>query len=132
MGSSNRPLSPHLQIYKPQLTAVLSIAHRASGIFLVIGTLLLVYWLTALAEGPDSYAQAQAFLGSGLGRLILFPWVFALFYHLCNGIRHLFWDMGAGFEISTVYASGKIVVVTAIALTLIAFGMAYAMRVGAL
>jgi succinate dehydrogenase / fumarate reductase cytochrome b subunit len=132
MDSSNRPLSPHLQIYKPQLTAVLSIAHRASGIFLVIGTLLLVYWLTALAEGPDSYAQAQAFLGSGLGRLILFPWVFALFYHLCNGIRHLFWDMGAGFEISTVYASGKIVVVTAIALTLIAFGMAYAMRVGAL
>jgi succinate dehydrogenase / fumarate reductase cytochrome b subunit len=132
MGSSNRPLSPHLQIYKPQLTAVLSIAHRASGIFLVIGTLLLVYWLTALAEGQDSYAQAQAFLGSTLGRLILFPWVFALFYHLCNGIRHLFWDMGAGFEISTVYASGKIVVVTSIALTLIVFGMAYAMRGGAL
>ena len=132
MGSSNRPLSPHLQIYKPQLTAVLSIAHRASGIFLVIGTLLLVYWLTALAQGPDSYAQAQAFLGSTLGRVILFPWVFALFYHLCNGIRHLFWDMGAGFEISTVYASGKIVVVTSIALTLIAFGMAYAMRGGAL
>jgi succinate dehydrogenase / fumarate reductase cytochrome b subunit len=132
MDSSNRPLSPHLQIYKPQLTAVLSIAHRASGIFLVIGTLLLVYWLTALAEGPDSYAQAQALLGSTLGRVILFPWVLALFYHLCNGIRHLFWDMGAGFEISTVYVSGKIVVVTAIALTLIAFGMAYAMRGGAL
>jgi len=130
MGNSNRPLSPHLQIYKPQLTAVLSIAHRASGVFLVVGTLLLVYWLMALSQGPESYAQAQAFFGSLFGRLILFPWVFALFYHLCNGIRHLFWDMGFGFEIATVYASGKIVIVAATALTLIAFGMAYAMRGG--
>jgi len=131
MGNTNRPLSPHLQIYKPQLTAVLSIAHRGSGIFLVVGTLFLVYWLTALAQGPESYAQAQAFFGSGFGRLILFPWVFALFYHLCNGIRHLFWDMGVGFDIATVYTSGKIVVVAAVVLTLIAFGMAYAMRGGA-
>ena len=132
MGHSNRPLSPHLQIYKPQLTAVLSIAHRGSGIFLVIGTLFLVYWLTALALGPDSYAQAQAFFGSILGRLILLPWVFALFYHLCNGIRHLLWDMGVGYEITTVYTSGKIVVVAATVLTLIAFAMAYAMRGGTL
>ncbi len=131
MDNSNRPLSPHLQIYKPQLTALLSIAHRASGVFLVIGTLLLVYWLTALAQGPESYAQAQAFLGSFFGRLILFPWVFALFYHLCNGIRHLFWDMGIGFEIATVYASGKLVVAAAAVLTLIAFAMAYAMQGGA-
>lgn len=132
MGNTDRPLSPHLQIYKPQLTAVLSIAHRASGIFLVLGTLLLVYWLTALAQGPESYAQAQAIFGSVLGRLILFAWVFALFYHLCNGIRHLVWDMGAGFEISTVYTSGKIVIVAAVALTLIAFGMAYTMGGGAI
>ena len=131
MASTDRPLSPHLQIYKPQLTAVLSIAHRASGIFLVLGTLLLVYWLTALAQGPESYAQAQAFFSSVLGRLILLPWVFALFYHLCNGIRHLMWDMGAGFEITTVYLSGKIVVVAAVALTMVAFGMAYAMGGGA-
>lgn len=131
MDNSNRPLSPHLQIYKPQLTALLSIAHRASGVFLVIGTLLLVYWLTALAQGPESYAQAQAFLDSFFGRLILFPWVFALFYHLCNGIRHLFWDMGVGFEIATVYASGKLVVVAATVLTLIALAMAYAMQGGA-
>jgi succinate dehydrogenase / fumarate reductase cytochrome b subunit len=130
MGNSDRPLSPHLQIYKPQLTAALSIAHRGSGIFLLIGTLLLVYWLTALAGGADSYAQAQAFFGSIFGRLILLPWVFALFYHMCNGIRHLFWDMGVGFEISTVYASGKLVVVAAAVLTLIAFGMAYVMQGG--
>lgn len=128
MGQSNRPLSPHLQIYKPQLTAVLSIAHRATGIFLALGTVLLVYWLVALAQGPDSYAQAQAFFGSVLGRLILFPWVFSLFYHLSNGIRHLFWDMGVGFEIATVYTSGKIVVAAAVLLTLIAFGLAYVMQ----
>lgn len=131
MGNSDRPLSPHLQIYKPQLTAALSIAHRATGVFLVIGALLLVYWLISLAGGPDSYAQAQAFFGSLIGRVILLPWVFALFYHLCNGIRHLLWDMGVGFEISTVYTSGKVVVVAAVALTLITFAMAYTMRGGA-
>ena len=131
MENSNRPLSPHLQIYKPQLTALLSIAHRASGVFLALGTLLLVYWLMALAQGPESYAQAQSFFGSWFGRLVLFAWVFALFYHLCNGIRHLFWDMGMGFEIATVYTSGKIVIIAATALTLIAFVMAFAMRGGA-
>jgi len=130
MGNTDRPLSPHLQVYKPQLTATLSILHRASGVFLAIGTILLVYWLMALAGGAESYAQAQGFFGSIVGRVILFPWVFALFYHLCNGIRHLFWDMGVGFEIETVYASGKLVVVAAVALTLIAFGMAYAMQGG--
>jgi len=131
MGHSDRPLSPHLQIYKPQLTAVLSIAHRATGIFLTLGTFLLVYWLVSLAQGPESYAEAQAFFGSILGRFILFPWVFSLFYHLCNGIRHLFWDMGVGFEIATVYTSGKIVVGAAVLLTLVSFGMAYVMQGGA-
>ena len=131
MANSNRPLSPHLQIYKPQLTAVLSIFHRGSGIFLVIGTLLLVYWLTAMAQGPASYAQAQAFFGSLFGQLIRLAWAFALFYHLCNGIRHLFWDMGAGFDITTVYTSGKIVVVAAAVLTVIAFVMGYSMQGGA-
>jgi len=130
MGNTDRPLSPHLQVYKPQLTATLSILHRASGVFLALGTIPLVYWLMALAGGAESYARAQEFFGSILGRVILFPWVFALFYHLCNGIRHLFWDMGVGFEIETVYASGKLVVVAAVALTLIAFGMAYAMQGG--
>ena len=131
MVTSNRPLSPHLQVYKPQLTSFLSILHRATGVFLAIGTLLLVYWLLALAAGPEAYGDAQAFFGSVLGRLVLFPWVFALAYHLCNGIRHLFWDAGKGFEIESVYASGTIVVIASVLLTLIVFGAAYAMRGGA-
>ena len=130
MEITERPLSPHLQVYKPQLTAVLSILHRATGVFLVLGSLLLVYWLLALATGPEAYANAQAFFGSVFGRLILFPWTFSLFYHLCNGIRHLFWDAGMGFEIKTVYTSGFIVVAASIVLTLAAFAAAYAMRGG--
>jgi len=130
MGNTDRPLSPHLQVYKPQLTAALSILHRATGVFLTIGSLLLACWLVALAKGAESYAKVQGFLGSGIGRTLLLAFVFALFYHLCNGLRHLFWDMGLGFEIKTVYASGKLVVVAAVALTLITFGMAYAMRGG--
>lgn len=130
MEISERPISPHLQIYKPQLTAVLSILHRATGVFLTLGTLLLVYWVLSLATGSEPYANAQAFFGSAFGRLILFPWVFSLFYHLCNGIRHLFWDAGFGFEIRTVYATGTIVLVASLILTLITFGAAYAMRGG--
>ena len=80
MEISERPLSPHLQVYKPQLTAVLSILHRATGVFLTLGTVLLVYWLLALSTGPEAYADAQAFFGSAFGRLILFPWAFSLFY----------------------------------------------------
>lgn len=132
MGNTDRPLSPHLQVYKPQLTAVLSIFHRASGVFLGVGSLLLACWLVALAKGPESYANVQGLFGSGIGRTLLFAWTFALFYHLCNGMRHLFWDMGIGFDLDTVYASGRFVVVVAIALTLITFGMAYIMRGGAL
>ncbi|MCB2262667.1 MAG: succinate dehydrogenase, cytochrome b556 subunit [Candidatus Thiosymbion ectosymbiont of Robbea hypermnestra] len=132
MGNTERPLSPHLQVYKPQLTAALSILHRATGVFLVIGSLLLVCWLMALSKGAESYANVQGFLGSGIGRTLLLPLVFALFYHLCNGIRHLFWDMGVGFDLETVYASGRFVVVMAAALTLITFGVAYLMRGGAL
>ncbi len=118
MATDRRPLSPHLQVYKPQLTSVLSITHRATGVVLVVGTLLLTYWLAAAAMGPEAYAQAQTVLGSKLGLLALFLWTWALFYHLCNGIRHLFWDAGYGFEIPTVYKSGKAVVIASVVLTL--------------
>lgn len=131
MEITNRPLSPHLQIYKPQLTSVLSIAHRGTGVFLVFGTLFLVYWLIALAAGPEAYASAQALFGSVVGQILLFLWVFALFYHLCNGIRHLFWDMGLGFELKTVYTSGIAVIVASLLLTLVTYVAVFAFSGGA-
>ncbi len=130
MEKSQRPLSPHLQIYRPQLTSVLSITHRATGIALVAGTLVLVYWLLAVASGAEAYASAQTLLGSWLGRLVLLGFSFAFFYHLCNGIRHLFWDAGLGFELKTAYASGFAVVIVSIVMTGLAWGLAYAMRGG--
>lgn len=130
MASPQRPLSPHLQIYRWQYTSVLSILHRITGIALAVGTLLLVYWLIATAAGPDAFATAQAFIGSILGRLLLFGWTVALFYHLANGIRHLLWDSGRGFELRTAYASGWAVVIAAVALSLIAWIAGYASRGG--
>lgn len=128
MEKSQRPLSPHIQIYRWQLPMVLSIIHRATGIVLAIGMLVLVYWLLAAASGAEAYASAQQLLGSWVGRVVLLGFSFALFFHLCNGIRHLFWDAGVGFEIKTAYASGTAVVVVSIALTIIAWALAYAMR----
>jgi succinate dehydrogenase / fumarate reductase, cytochrome b subunit len=120
MRQAGRPLSPHLQIYKPQITSVLSISHRITGVALTVGTLLLVWWLLAAAAGPAAYAQAQAFIGSWLGILLLIGWAYALFFHLCNGIRHLVWDAGYGFDIATTYLTGWTVIVASAGLTLIA------------
>jgi succinate dehydrogenase / fumarate reductase, cytochrome b subunit len=120
MRQAGRPLSPHLQIYKPQVTSVLSILHRLTGLALSVGMLPLVWWLLAAASGPAAYAQAQAFLGSWLGTLLLIGWAYALFFHLCNGIRHLVWDAGCGLDIATTYATGWAVVVASAGLTLIA------------
>jgi succinate dehydrogenase / fumarate reductase cytochrome b subunit len=127
---TNRPLSPHLQVYRPQLTSVLSILHRITGVALAAGTLLLVYWLIAAASGPGAFAAAQAIIGSWLGLLLLLGWTFALFFHLANGIRHLLWDAGYGFELKTVYASGWTAVAVAAALTLLAFILGLAARGG--
>lgn len=119
MTSKKRPLSPHIQIYRPQLTSLLSITHRGTGVVLAIGSLLLAYWLAAAATGPASYAKANAILGSKLGLVCLFGWTWALYYHLCNGIRHLFWDAGQGFQIDTVYASGRVVVIVSSVATVV-------------
>ena len=126
MAAGNRPLSPHLQVYRPQLTSMLSIFHRVTGVALAVGTLLLVYWLAAAAGGAESYAVAQGFIGSIFGQLLLFGWTVALFYHLSNGIRHLFWDAGYGFELPTVYRSGQAVLVATVLLTLVSWIAAYA------
>ena len=106
MSLDRRPLSPHLQVYRWQMTSVLSILHRASGVALSVGSILLVAWLVAAAGGPDSYAAMQGFLGSWIGLVLLFGWSLALFYHLCNGIRHLWWDIGRGLDLPSVYAGG--------------------------
>ena len=118
-AANKRPLSPFMigPYYKPQMTSVLSITHRATGAGLVVGTLLLVYWLASAAIGPKAYASAQVVLGSMLGQLFLFLWTWALFYHLANGIRHLFWDAGYGFELPDATKSGWAVVWSSIILT---------------
>ena len=125
MATQNRPLSPHLQIYRWQISSVLSILHRITGIALAVGSLLLVYWIIAAAVGPEAFAQAQALIGSVIGRLLLLGWTFALFFHLANGIRHLFWDMGFGFALKTMSITGWAVVILALLLTLIAWGLGY-------
>ena len=124
---TNRPISPHLQVYRPQLTSVLSILHRITGVALAVGTILLVYWLIAAASGPEAFAGAEALIGSWLGRILLFGWTFTLYFHLSNGIRHLFWDAGFGFELKTVYASGWTVVALAAVLTLVSFVAGFAL-----
>ncbi len=126
MSAERRPLSPHLQIYKPQLTSVLSISHRITGVGLAAGTLLLTWWLLAAAAGPEAFATVQGFLGSCIGYVILFGFSYALMYHLCNGVRHLFWDAGRGFELPTVYKTGWAVVIGSAALTVIAWAIAIA------
>ena len=112
-----RPRSPDVQIYKPQLTSVLSILHRMTGVLLSVGSVLLVAWLVAVADGGDTYALFDRWLRSWLGMLLLFGWTFALFYHLCNGIRHLAWDLDFGFELRQIYLSGWTVVVASVILT---------------
>jgi succinate dehydrogenase / fumarate reductase cytochrome b subunit len=125
---SKRPLSPHLQVYRPQLTSMLSIAHRGTGIALAVGALYLVWWLVAIAAGPEAYATVSDFSGSIIGRLLLLGWTFALFYHLANGIRHLIWDAGLGLDLKSTYMSGWLVVATSVALTVIAWVVAYVVR----
>jgi len=126
MATDRRPLSPHLQVYRPQITSVMSITHRATGVALAVGTLLLTYWLVAAASGPEAYAHAQSLLSSKLGLLFLFLWTWALFYHLSNGVRHLFWDAGYGFELETVDKTGKWVIIASVALTVLAWIIATA------
>ncbi|MCG8450088.1 MAG: succinate dehydrogenase, cytochrome b556 subunit [Pirellulales bacterium] len=104
---------------------MLSILHRATGVALGAGTLLIAWWVLAIASGPDAYGLFQGFITSILGRLILFGFSFALILHALNGIRHLFWDMGKGFELETVRQSGLMVVILAISLTVITWAAGY-------
>ena len=112
-----RPLSPHLQVYRPQLTSILSITHRASGVVLTTGTIILALWLMSLASGPETFAVTASIVGHPLGQFVLFGYSVALFYHVCNGIRHLSWDLGFGLTIPDVYRSGYVVLVATCVLT---------------
>lgn len=118
MAQRERPLSPFMQ-YRWQYTNTLSILHRATGVFLSAGIVMLVYWLVALASGESAYATALACLSSPLSQLMLFGWLAAFYYHLCNGIRHLFWDAGRGFEKAVARKTGTLMYVSAIVLTLL-------------
>ena len=116
-----RPLSPFMlgTAYKPQITSVLSITHRITGCALAVGTLLLTWWLIAAATSPAAFATASGFIGSPIGWLFMFGWTAALWFHFLNGIRHLAWDLGYGFELPQVHASGAGVVIGTAALTVL-------------
>lgn len=122
---SARPLSPHLQVYRLPLAAWLSISHRITGVGLTLGTLLLTWWVAAAAYGPDAYATFAGFIGSPFGYLILFGFSVALFFHLCNGIRHLLWDAGKNFSIADTKRSNAFVIAGTVILTVIAWLAAF-------
>lgn len=117
--SAQRPLSPFMigPYYRPQLTSILSILHRISGLFLCLGAIALMAWIFAAASGPDGYAAFAGLAHGVVGKLLLASSVFALCFHLGNGIRHLFWDAGKGFELKSAYASGYAVIAFAIVAT---------------
>lgn len=118
MKNAGRPLSPHLQIYRPMLTMMLSIIHRITGIALYAGVLLLVWWLTAAATSDDSFNLAQGFFGHWFGQLVLFGFTWALVQHTVGGIRHLIWDMGLGYELPSVERGAQISVISSIVITI--------------
>ena len=122
--AKERPISPHLQVYKPQITSVLSIFHRITGVALTFGLILLVAWIFTLSLGEKYFEYFSIFIKSWFGLLILFGFTFALNYHLCNGIRHLFWDAGYGYEIETVHKSGLAVLVVSFVLTILIWYLA--------
>ncbi|MDX5361530.1 MAG: succinate dehydrogenase, cytochrome b556 subunit [Alphaproteobacteria bacterium] len=116
---TDRPLSPHLQIYRPQLSSMPSITHRITGVANAVGLILLTWWLVAMATGAGAFDAVQWFLDSILGRIMLFGWTWALCYHFLNGIRHLVWDAGHGFEVETMERSAKMVIGGSVVLTLL-------------
>lgn len=119
------PLSPHLTIYRWPITMAASIVHRATGLLLAIGTLFLAWWLIAAASGPDAYDAFIGFLGSSFGRLILFGVVWSLAFHLLNGIRHLAWDLGYGYALSTARISAAVVFGLSLLTALGVFALGY-------
>lgn len=122
MMTDNRPLSPHLQVYRPQLTSMTSITHRLTGILLSLGMVVVVLWVLALAAGPDAFNILNGWLASPVGMAAMLVWTLSLFYHLLNGIRHLLWDAGWLLDLRGAYASGWTVIVLSLVLTAVVWG----------
>ena len=119
MSNNNLPVSPHLQIYRLPLTAILSITHRLTGVFLAFGCLLLVWLLAAGAQGAEAYEALVVHYQAWYGQIFVLGFLFSLYLHFCNGIRHLFWDVGYGFELETVDLTAKLAIAMALGLTVV-------------
>ena len=117
MSNNGRPLSPHLSIYRWPITMTMSILHRATGVAMSVGFIVLAGWLFDAAMGAETYAAMMSYLDTMVGKLLLMGWSFAFFFHLSNGVRHLIWDSGRGFEKTTANASAWFVLLSAIVLT---------------
>lgn len=127
VAKCSRPRSPNIQIYRPQLTSVLSILNRMTGVVLSICAIVLVFWLVAAAAGPNAFAIVQTAIASWIGQFILFGASFAFFVHLCGGIRHLVWDTVHGFELRSIYISGWAMVAASVVLTVVAWAVSLSM-----
>jgi succinate dehydrogenase / fumarate reductase cytochrome b subunit len=117
MRGVERPLSPHLQIYRWEITMWLSSLHRITGLLLSLGAVVLAIWLIALASGPDAFDAVQGVVGAAWFKSLLVAWTFCFFFHLANGVRHLVWDAGYGFDPHTIRTSGRLVIVAVILAT---------------
>ena len=122
--SAGRPLSPHLQIYKPMLTMMMSIIHRMTGAALYFGSLLLAWWLIAAATGPEYFDFVNGLAGSLIGKLVLFGYTWALIHHMFGGIRHFIWDTGSGFELTTIEFMARASIVASLGLTALIWALA--------
>lgn len=118
-SNTNRPLSPHLGVYGWQISMFTSVVHRATGIVVAVGSIFLAVWLCAAASGPGAFAAVNGIAAAWYGQILMFGWTLALFYHLCNGIRHLVWDFGIGLELETAIITGYLAVGLAIVLTIV-------------
>ncbi len=123
--NTNRPTSPHLQVYRLPLTGIISISHRITGVMLSAGLILFVYVISALAGGEDSYKAMQAVMSLWLLKLICWSFIYALFFHLCHGVRHLIWDSGNSFELDTLNRYAIIELAASLILTLMTFAGGY-------
>jgi succinate dehydrogenase / fumarate reductase cytochrome b subunit len=128
--TANRPLSPHLQIYRPMLTMMMSIAHRISGASLAVGFLLLAWWLVAIASGPEQYARVSGFFAGLFGRTLLFLFSWALIHHMLGGIRHLIWDTGRALDKTSIEVLAWLTIISSTVLTILIWVAGYALKGG--